>query len=66
MKKLKTEIDNFFALIFKIPKLSFKSLIKKSLFILVVYCWPLADEVQYSTVHNQNNNNSPESETNTE
>ena len=73
MKKPKPEIENFFALIFKIPKLSwnkkfdkncstalgsdcrkntprFKSLIKKSLFILIVYSWSLADKVTWPSI----------------
>ena len=48
----------------------FKSLIEKSLFILIVYSRPLADEVMWpniwETVHNQNKNNSLKRETNTE
>ena len=53
----------FFILIFKYRKKTapphFKSLIKKSWFILIVYGWSLVDEVTWpssweSTVHNQN------------
>ena len=47
----------------------FKSLINKSLFILIVHSWPLADEVMWereSTVPNQNKSTLAESETNTE
>ena len=50
----------------------FKSLIKKSLFILIVYNWPLAgrghvtQHTKGSNVHNQNKSLNRKSETNTE